>query len=206
MAKQCPSCQQLLDETARFCPICGASVEGVRSLDAPIEVPEGQLPPPLLPEGSATETRSHDSTFHPPPLPGEPQSVLKPAFLGGVISSTMSEVDRPVAADLAWRRGNRQRLRHLGDPFHRHAGLLAGIPSGYNIALTLLSLVAAIVLTGIGLASPLSRTLPGASWLGGAIVGGGIAAMHYTGMAAFEIQGASSGIPCWSSSRSRLAR
>jgi diguanylate cyclase (GGDEF)-like protein/PAS domain S-box-containing protein len=28
-----------------------------------------------------------------------------------------------------------------------------------------------------------------AAWLGGAIVGGGIAAMHYTGMAAFEIQG-----------------
>ena len=64
-----------------------------------------------------------------------------------------------------------------------------GIPSGYNVALTVLSLVAAIVLTGIGLAVALSRTLPGASWLGGAIVGGGIAAMHYTGMAAFEIQG-----------------
>ena len=64
-----------------------------------------------------------------------------------------------------------------------------GIPSGYNVALTLLSLVAAIVLTGIGLGVALSRTLPGASWLGGAIVGGGIAAMHYTGMAAFEIQG-----------------
>ena len=64
-----------------------------------------------------------------------------------------------------------------------------GIPSGYNVALTLLSLVAAIVLTGIGLGVALSRTLPGASWLGGAMVGGGIAAMHYTGMAAFEIQG-----------------
>jgi diguanylate cyclase (GGDEF)-like protein len=64
-----------------------------------------------------------------------------------------------------------------------------GIPSGYNVALTLLSLIAAIVLTGIGLGVALSRTLPGASWLGGAIVGGGIATMHYTGMAAFEIQG-----------------
>ena len=52
-----------------------------------------------------------------------------------------------------------------------------------------LSLIAAIVLTGIGLAVALSRTLPGARWLGGAIVGGGIATMHYTGMAAFEIQG-----------------
>src|SRR3954469_2050381 len=62
-----------------------------------------------------------------------------------------------------------------------------GIPSGYNVTLTLLSLIVAIVLTGFGVA--LSRTLPAASWLGGAIVGGGIATMHYTGMAAFEIQG-----------------
>ena len=35
----------------------------------------------------------------------------------------------------------------------------------------------------------LSRSLPGSTWLGGAIVGGGIATMHYTGMAAFEVQG-----------------
>ena len=37
-----------------------------------------------------------------------------------------------------------------------------GIPSGYNVTLTLLSLIAAIVLTGIGLGVALSRTLPGA--------------------------------------------
>ena len=64
-----------------------------------------------------------------------------------------------------------------------------GIPSGYNITLTALSLVAAIILTGWGFAVALSRNLPAANWLGGAIVGGGIAVMHYTGMAAFEIQG-----------------
>ncbi|HLW92271.1 MAG TPA: EAL domain-containing protein [Roseiarcus sp.] len=64
-----------------------------------------------------------------------------------------------------------------------------GIPSGYNIALTALSLVAAIVLTGAGLRVALIDRLPGAPALGGAIVGGGIAAMHYIGMAAFEIEG-----------------
>nr|WP_206078868.1 EAL domain-containing protein [Mesorhizobium camelthorni] len=64
-----------------------------------------------------------------------------------------------------------------------------GIPSGYNITLTLLSLLAAIALTGIGLNVALSSKLTGAAWLGGAVVGGGIAAMHYTGMAAFEVQG-----------------
>jgi diguanylate cyclase (GGDEF)-like protein/PAS domain S-box-containing protein len=63
------------------------------------------------------------------------------------------------------------------------------IPNGYNISLTALSLVAAIILTGIGLAVALSRSLPGSAWLGGALVGGGIAVMHYTGMAAFEIAG-----------------
>ena len=64
-----------------------------------------------------------------------------------------------------------------------------GIPSAYNIALTALSLVAAIFLTGAGLAVAVSSISSTGVWLGGAMVGGGIAAMHYTGMAAFEIQG-----------------
>ena len=64
-----------------------------------------------------------------------------------------------------------------------------GIPSGYNIVLTMLSLVAAILLTGAGLAVSLIANWRHGPWLGGAIVAGGIAAMHYTGMAAFEIAG-----------------
>src|SRR5580700_11174376 len=66
-----------------------------------------------------------------------------------------------------------------------------GVPTAYNIALTGLSLVAAILLTGAGLAVAV-ESIAGAgagAWLGGAMVGGGIAAMHYTGMAAFEIPG-----------------
>src|SRR6202011_4113980 len=54
---------------------------------------------------------------------------------------------------------------------------------------TMLSLVAAILLTGAGLAVSLTPNWRHGPWLGGAIVGGGIAAMHYTGMAAFEIEG-----------------
>jgi len=63
-----------------------------------------------------------------------------------------------------------------------------GGPAGYDLILTLLSLFAAIVLTGLayGVAT-------GGGWqsraVGGAAVGGGIAAMHYTGMAAFRIPG-----------------
>jgi diguanylate cyclase len=64
-----------------------------------------------------------------------------------------------------------------------------GIPSGYNIFLTVMSLIAAILLTGAGLAVSLTPKWRHGPWLGGTIVAGGIAAMHYTGMAAFEIQG-----------------
>ncbi|MBI1868672.1 MAG: EAL domain-containing protein [Methylocystis sp.] len=64
-----------------------------------------------------------------------------------------------------------------------------GLPSAYNTALTILSLIGAIIVTGGGLAMALSASLPGAAALGGMIVGGGIAVMHYTGMAAFEIAG-----------------
>jgi diguanylate cyclase (GGDEF)-like protein/PAS domain S-box-containing protein len=64
-----------------------------------------------------------------------------------------------------------------------------GLPTAYNVVLTVLSLISAIFLTGAGLAVAVISNWRAAAWLGGAIVGGGIAAMHYTGMAAFEIQG-----------------
>ncbi|MEH2486904.1 bifunctional diguanylate cyclase/phosphodiesterase [Bradyrhizobium sp. AZCC 2230] len=62
-----------------------------------------------------------------------------------------------------------------------------GNGGAYNIPVTILSLIFAISVTFVGLSIAVSslRTL----WvvLGGAIVGGGVAAMHYTGMAALEI-------------------
>src|SRR6201995_2460703 len=64
-----------------------------------------------------------------------------------------------------------------------------GIPSGYNISLTALSLVAAILLTGVGLYASFIPNWRHGPWVGAAIVAGGIAAMHYTGMAAFEVAG-----------------
>ena len=60
--------------------------------------------------------------------------------------------------------------------------------TGYDLSLTLLSLFAAIILTGFAFCVAMSG-----GWqtraVGGATVGGGIAAMHYTGMAAFRIAG-----------------
>lgn len=62
------------------------------------------------------------------------------------------------------------------------------IPSAYDIGLTVLSLGFAVGLTGLGLRVALAEGRR-APWLGGATVGLGIAAMHYTGMAAFEVTG-----------------
>jgi diguanylate cyclase (GGDEF)-like protein/PAS domain S-box-containing protein len=64
-----------------------------------------------------------------------------------------------------------------------------GIPSGYNIGLTFLSLIAAILLTAAGFAVSMIAGWRAGPWIGGAVVAGGIAAMHYIGMAAFEIAG-----------------
>ncbi|MGA8898787.1 MHYT domain-containing protein, partial [Bradyrhizobium sp.] len=64
-----------------------------------------------------------------------------------------------------------------------------GVPSGYDVSLTVASLVLAIVTTGAGFAVALSSALPGSRLIGGMIVGGGIALMHFTGMSAFEIAG-----------------
>ena len=64
-----------------------------------------------------------------------------------------------------------------------------GLPTGYHLGLTVLSLVAAVALTGAGLSLGLARGIPLAPWLGGSVIGGGIAAMHYTGMLAFQTGG-----------------
>jgi NO-binding membrane sensor protein with MHYT domain/two-component sensor histidine kinase len=61
-------------------------------------------------------------------------------------------------------------------------------PTGYDLALTLLSLVAAIAVTGFAYLTAVGGGVPMRA-LGGALVGGGIATMHYTGMAAFRIAG-----------------
>ena len=62
-----------------------------------------------------------------------------------------------------------------------------GMAMGYNIAITLLSLVFAIGVTAVGLWIALSELHKWAVAIGGAVVGAGVAAMHYTGMMALEI-------------------
>jgi signal transduction histidine kinase len=62
------------------------------------------------------------------------------------------------------------------------------LPMGYDIGLTVLSVLVAMVLTGGGFAVSLANAGRRADQLvGGAIVGFGVFAMHYTGMAALRV-------------------
>ena len=61
-----------------------------------------------------------------------------------------------------------------------------GTGAGYNIAITLLSLVFAIAI-GRRPRIALSGSPQWVVAIGGAVIGGGVAAMHYTGMMALEI-------------------
>jgi diguanylate cyclase (GGDEF)-like protein len=62
-----------------------------------------------------------------------------------------------------------------------------GAGGAYNIPVTILSLLFAIAVTFAGLSVAVSTTRGVPAALGGAIVGCGVAAMHYTGMMALEI-------------------
>ncbi|TGQ67354.1 GGDEF and EAL domain-containing protein [Mesorhizobium sp. M00.F.Ca.ET.186.01.1.1] len=64
-----------------------------------------------------------------------------------------------------------------------------GIPNAYDPGLSALSLAAAVTLTAAGMWVATLRDDLDHHLVGGAILGGGIAAMHYIGMAAFEVQG-----------------
>src|ERR1051326_8729687 len=64
-----------------------------------------------------------------------------------------------------------------------------GVSIAYNIGLTALSLIAAALVTAGGLAVAVYLPARWSAPLGGAIVGGGIACMHYTGMWAVELPG-----------------
>ncbi|WP_292326615.1 MHYT domain-containing protein, partial [Mesorhizobium sp.] len=64
-----------------------------------------------------------------------------------------------------------------------------GIPNAYNTELSVLSLAAAVLLTAAGMWIATLRGGIEHYLVGGAVLGVGIGTMHYTGMAAFEVQG-----------------
>jgi diguanylate cyclase (GGDEF)-like protein len=62
-----------------------------------------------------------------------------------------------------------------------------GVHVGYNAVLTVASLAVAVGMTGLGFLTAICLAYPLARALGGAIVGLGVALMHYMGMDAFEV-------------------
>jgi diguanylate cyclase (GGDEF)-like protein/PAS domain S-box-containing protein len=65
----------------------------------------------------------------------------------------------------------------------------AGVPVTYDIARTVMSLLAAVVVTGFGMTLALNGAGRWGRAGGGAVIGLGIAAMHYLGMSAVELPG-----------------
>lgn len=63
------------------------------------------------------------------------------------------------------------------------------LPTGYDLSLTILSLVAAVIVLSLAFLISVDRRLPAAPLLGGGMVGLAIALMHYLGMAAFQVSG-----------------
>ena len=64
-----------------------------------------------------------------------------------------------------------------------------GVPAGYDLVLTVLSLLAAAIVTGFGFTLVVYIKERWAAPVGGALVGLGVAVMHYTGMWALSIPG-----------------
>lgn len=64
-----------------------------------------------------------------------------------------------------------------------------GIPNAYNAELSVASLALSVILTAAGMWIATVRGGTDHYLVGGAVLGIGIAAMHYTGMAAFEVEG-----------------
>jgi diguanylate cyclase (GGDEF)-like protein len=64
-----------------------------------------------------------------------------------------------------------------------------GLPSGYDLLLTIASLFAAALITGAGFSLAATHRARWAAPVGGAVVGAGVGVMHYLGMWAFEFEG-----------------
>ncbi len=64
-----------------------------------------------------------------------------------------------------------------------------GVASGYELGLTAASLAVAVLFTGAGFAIALRSPQEPTALLGGAVLGLGVLATHYSGMAGYEVAG-----------------
>ena len=101
MPKQCPSCQQMLDDSASLCPICGAPVGHIDPNPKPVNVPLDQapsaevVPTPIEPAPPPASS--------PPPFPPTPgPNLTKPALMAGVLLGVLSAMPYLSVCCLLW--------------------------------------------------------------------------------------------------------
>ncbi len=101
MPKQCPSCQQMLDDSASLCPICGAPVGHIDPKPEPVNVPLDQTSPTAGEPASVEPSpppASPPSPFPPAPGPG----LTKPALMAGVLLGVLSAMPYVNTCCLLW--------------------------------------------------------------------------------------------------------
>lgn len=101
MPKQCPSCQQMLDDSASLCPICGAPVGHIDPKPEPVNVPLDQTPS-TAGEPAPVEPSS-PAASSPPPFPPAPgPGLTKPALMAGVLLGVLSAMPYVNTCCLLW--------------------------------------------------------------------------------------------------------
>ena len=101
MPKQCPSCQQMLDDSASLCPICGAPVGHIDPKPQPVNVPLDQSP--SASDVPAPVEPAPPPAASPPPFPPTPgPSLTKPALMAGVLLGVLSAMPYVNTCCLLW--------------------------------------------------------------------------------------------------------
>ena len=102
MPKRCPSCQQMLDEAARFCPICSAPVADVQPEEIVVDGPQGESVSSFDESKSPTGDRSVLQTPLTPFPPTTAPKLTKPALMAGVLLGILCAMPVLNCACLFW--------------------------------------------------------------------------------------------------------
>lgn len=101
MPKQCPRCQQMLDDRASLCPICGAPVGHIDPKPKPVNVPLDQSPSAF--DAPEPVEPAPPPASSPPPYPPTPgPSLTKPALMAGVLLGVLSAMPYVNTCCLLW--------------------------------------------------------------------------------------------------------
>lgn len=101
MPKQCPSCEQMLDDNASLCPICGAPVGHIDPNPQPVNVPLDQSP--SASDAPVPVEPAPPAASSPPPVPPAPgPSLTRPALMAGVLLGVLSAMPYVNTCCLLW--------------------------------------------------------------------------------------------------------